>query len=126
MQPWRTITRMLSILAILGLVLAPSTAPAVAGEMGASMAATTQTDAMSARHDVTTTGEPCCMPARPSMPDCPKACPLAALCHVKIVERTQDDTVGRGRFSIAQVLVPANDAALETLDPAPPSRPPQA
>ncbi|MEE1657883.1 hypothetical protein VB618_16910 [Microvirga sp. CF3062] len=127
MKPWLAIIRLLSILAIVGLVLAPFTVPAVAGEMTAPMTrAGTQMESVASGHGVTTIEVPCCMPERPSMPEGSMACPLAALCHAKIVEGVSIASVVVRWFSPAQALVPGDDAAPETLAQAPPARPPQA
>jgi hypothetical protein len=118
---------MLSILAILGLVLAPFTVPAVAGGMDAAMTRVDiPTDLMPKGDDVAMAEAPCCGPARPSMPDCPKACPLAAMCHAKIVEGVAAVSAVLRWFSPAQASPPGDDATPDTLAQAPPSRPPQA
>jgi hypothetical protein len=123
MKPWLAITRLLSILAVLGLVLAPFTVPAVAGGMAAPM---TMADA--GAMDMASMGDdmPCCPPEKPVMPDCQKACPLATLCIAKIVQGIAPASAVPSRFSIARALLPGNDANLKTLDPIPPPRPPQA
>ena len=85
MKPWLAITRLLAILAILGLVLAPFTAPAVAGGTAAPVA--TADGAMDmASMDADMADMPCCPPEKPVMPDCQKACPLATQCLAKIVQ----------------------------------------
>lgn len=62
MQPWRATTRLLSIIAILGLV--PFTVPAVAGGMGVPMAgAGSQMDPTSAGPEATMAEVPCGIPA---------------------------------------------------------------
>jgi hypothetical protein len=111
MKPWLAITRLLAILAIVGIVVAPFAAPAVAGGMAAPMAIADM---------------PCCPPAKPVMPDCQKACPLATLCLAKIVQGIMPMNAVPARFSIAQALIPGNDANPDTLAPIPPPRPPQA
>jgi hypothetical protein len=127
MMPWRAITRMLSILAIAGLVLAPFTVPAAAAGMAMPMAgAGMPMDTASSGQDVAMTGEPCCGPALPSVPDCPKACPLAAMCHAKIVEGVSTASAVLRWFSPAQATLPRDDATPDTLAQAPPARPPQA
>jgi hypothetical protein len=122
MKPWRAITRMLSILAILGLVLAPFTAPAVAGGMDASM---TSVD-IPTGDDVAMAEVPCCAPAFPFMPDCSKACPLAAMCHASIVEGAPAASVMLRWFTPAQASPLGDDVTPDTLAQAPPSRPPRA
>jgi hypothetical protein len=71
MKPWLAITRLLSVLAIVGIVLAPFTAPAVAGGMAAPMAMMdTATDMTSMDGDMAMSDMPCCPPERPAVPDC--------------------------------------------------------
>jgi hypothetical protein len=127
MKPWLAITRLLSVLAILGLVLAPFTAPAVAGGMVAPAAtADTGMEMASPGDDTAMAGMPCCPPETPAVPDCQKACPLATLCLAKIVQGILPVGAVSTRFSIALALMPGNDAAPDTLAPIPPPRPPQA
>lgn len=127
MKHWPAITRLLSILAILGLVLAPFTVPAVAGGMIAPMTrAGIQMSTVSAGNDVVMANVPCYLPAQPFMPECPKACPLATHCLSKIFQDVPAIDAMPGQFSIAQARVPGNDATPATLPQAPPSRPPQA
>jgi hypothetical protein len=77
MKPRLAITRLLGILAILGLVVVPFTVPAVAGGMTAPMTADAGVDRASAAYDMAMAEVQCCAPARPTIPECPKACPLA-------------------------------------------------
>jgi hypothetical protein len=127
MKPWLAITRLLSVLAIVGIVLAPFTAPAVAGGMAAPMTMMdTATDMTSMDGDMAMADMPCCPPERPAMPDCQKACPLATLCLAKIVQGILPVGAVSTRFSVALVLLPGNDATPDTLAPLPPPRPPQA
>ena len=125
MKPWLAITRLLSVLAILGLVFTPLNAPAVAGGM------VTPVAMVDAAMDMASMGGdmadmPCCPPEKPVMPDCQKACPLATLCVAKIVQGVVPVNAVPARFSIAQALIPGNDANPDTLAPIPPPRPPQA
>lgn len=125
MKPWLAITRLLSVLAILGLVLAPFTAPAVAGGMVAPAAmADTGMDMASMGDDMA--DMPCCLPEEPVIPDCQKACPLATLCLAKIVQGIMPVGATSIRFSDALALFPGNDGNPDTLAPSPPPRPPQA
>jgi hypothetical protein len=125
MKPWCAIIRMLSVLAILGLVLAPSTVPAVAGGMSVPMARAGSQMDPAADPEETMVEVPCCMPAWPSMPECPKTCPLAALCHANIVQGVSTVSAVLRWFSPAQAPLPGDDAAPSTLAQAPPSRPPR-
>jgi hypothetical protein len=126
MKPWFAITRLLLILAIVGIVLAPFTAPAVAGGMAVPMAMTDTGTDMASADDMAMAEMPCCPPAKPTVPDCQKACPLATLCLAKLVQGILPAGVGSARFSIALALVPGKDANPDTLAPIPPPRPPQA
>ncbi|MCG7392916.1 hypothetical protein MHY87_08375 [Microvirga sp. ACRRW] len=127
MKSWPAITRLLSIFAIATFVFASFAASAEARGMIAFVAATDAGLARtSASYDGAPAEVPCCMPAQPSMPESPKACPLAALCHVKVVQDVSVTSAGLRWSSPAHAPVPGNDAALETLAQAPPSRPPQA
>lgn len=127
MKPWLAITRLLSILAILGLVLAPFTAPAVPGGLVAPMTASdTGMARASATYDMAMAEAQCCAPARSSKPEGPKACPLAALCHAKVLQDISTASAVVRWFSPAQAQVPGDDATPETLAQAPPARPPQA
>jgi hypothetical protein len=111
MKLWLAITRLLSILAIVGIVLAPFTAPAVADGMAAPMAMTdTGTDMTSVADDMAMAEMPCCPPEKPAVPDCQKACPLATLCLAKLVQ----GILPAGAVS-AVALLPGNDAAPDTL-----------
>jgi len=128
MKLWLAITRLLSVLAVLALVLAPITAPAVAGGMAAPVAmADAATMGMAPMdHDMAMADMSCCPPEKPVMPDCQKACPLATLCLAKIVQSIAPVGVVLARVSIARALLPGNDTNPDTLAPIPPPRPPQA
>lgn len=127
MKLWLAITRLLGIFAILGLAVAPFTAPAVAGGLVAPMTASdTGMSWVSATYDMALAEVQCCAPAQSSKPEGPKACPLAALCHAKVLQNVSTASAVMRWFSPAQALVPRNDSALDTLAQAPPSRPPQA
>ena len=127
MQPWLAITRVLSILAILGLVLAPFTVSAVAAGIDASTIRADILPAMMPKADaIVTAGLTCCTPTPLSMLDCPKGCPLAAVCHAKIVEGVATTSALVRWSRPAQVSMPGDDAAPDTLTQAPPDRPPQA
>ena len=115
------IRRVLSILAVLGLVLAPVTAPAVAGGMDASIAMMATSD------DGATANEmPCCPPEKPVMPDCMKACPLLTLCMAKTLHGVSSAATVMARLGLAEVFRPANDTTPDLLAQGPPPRPPQA
>jgi hypothetical protein len=125
MKPWLAITRLLSVLAILGLVLAPLTAPAVAGGIAPVAMADAGMDMASVGGEMAMADMPCCPPEKPIMPDCQKACPLATLCLAKIVQGIVPVSTVPARFSIVLALPRGNDAKPDTLAPAPIPRPPQ-
>lgn len=127
MKLWLAIRRLLPVLAVLGIVLAPFTAPAVADGMAMPMAmAATATDMTAMDGDVAMAEMPCCPPEKPAIPDCQKACPLATLCLAKIAQGILPVGSVSTRFSVALALLPGNDADPDTLAPIPPPRPPQA
>lgn len=120
---WLAIRRLLAILAVAGVVLAPVTAPGAAGEKSMGM---TMPGSASVESDMTLADMPCCPPEKPAVPDCEKACPLASLCLAKLVQAIVPVDVASVRFNIAAALLPRNDAAPDTVSPLPPPRPPQA
>jgi hypothetical protein len=116
---WLAIRRVIPVFAVLGLVLAPFTAPAVAVVMTAPMATTAGND-MAMAEDM-----PCCPPEKPVMPDCMKACPLLTLCFAKTFQCLVSSNAVLVRVGIAEQFVPGNEALLDTLAQGPPPRPPQ-
>lgn len=131
MTPWLALCRLLSICAIVGLVLAPLTAPAGAVGMGA---AAMGGAAPSAMQDVVAgasaaemaDGMPCCPPEKPALPDCQKACPWAALCLAKCFGGAVASAFVPIRVARAASLAAFDDAARDGLPQAPPPRPPRA
>jgi hypothetical protein len=73
---WSVLPRLLSILAIAGLLSAPVATP---------LAAVTFADAPMADMASITDGMPCCPHQEPSIPDCQKNCPFAALCTAQCI-----------------------------------------
>ncbi|SCZ08599.1 hypothetical protein [Microvirga guangxiensis] len=126
MKPWLAITRLLGIVAILGLVLALFTVPSVDGGMNVPAAMASTIETASPAHDLAVAEVPCCGPAQPFVPDCPKGCPLAPLCHAKILQDVPAAGAVVRWSSLAHPLMPRNDAALDSLAQAPRLRPPQA
>ncbi|PSC05653.1 hypothetical protein SLNSH_06630 [Alsobacter soli] len=125
MRLWLAITRLLSIIAIVSVVLAPFTAPAGAGgmakEMPGAASDNTSNDGATATVDM-----PCCPPAKPADADCRKACPLATLCFAKLIQGVLPVSAVRARIDLAMAFLPVDDATPETQAPSPPPRPPQA
>jgi hypothetical protein len=69
---------------------------------------------------------PCCPHEKPMMPDCQKACPLATFCLAKIFQSVLATDALAILFGVSQAVIPADNANLDTLAPAPAPRPPQA
>ncbi len=122
--------RLLLILAIVGLALAPLPAfSAGAGDRTVSIvghsahgnAAVATTAAMAMAGDM-----PCCPPDYPVKPDCNKACPLASLCFAKCVGRLIAADIGPFRIGLSEASILRDEAAPDGLAQAPPPRPPRA
>ena len=116
MTPWVLFPRLLSILAILGFLIAPMATSSAA--MMDSPSATDETAAMSQ-------GMPCCPDQKPAAP-CPKSCPLAMLCMASCLPGALSASVViPWRLSLAEVKVPGNDLLRPGLTDPPPPRPPR-
>ena len=114
MKFWCTLRLLLPVLAVVGTVMAPLAAPAVAGTMSA--AAT-----MAMAEDM-----PCCPHEKPVMPDCAKACPLMALCLAKCFQNLPPVTaLVLVPLVAAERMVPSDEAQWDSLPQAPPPRPPR-
>jgi hypothetical protein len=114
---WAAIRRVLACLALVGLVLAPLAA--VAGQTAMSA------PAMSAHDGEGMADMPCCPPEKPVIPDCQKACPLAALCVAKCFSGLVAASAVLNRLGVALAMIPGDEAAPDTLAHGPPPRPPQ-
>lgn len=122
--------RFLSICAIVGLALAPLTAPASAGGMGAALTggagpSAMQAIAAGASEAEMADGMPCCPPEKPALPDCQKDCALAALCLAKCFGGAVANTFAPVRIARAASLAAFDDAARDGIPQAPPPRPPR-
>ena len=88
---WLALRRLLPLLAVLSLALAPVTASAAAGHARAGGdAGHMHGDARRGhgRHGRMAMDDmPCCPNEKPAMPDCSKGCPLMALCLAKVTTR---------------------------------------
>ena len=71
--------RILAVLAIVGLALAPVVQPAMAVQVSKDMHAAMSGSAVDAVIADVADDMPCC-PSKPTLPDCGKDCPLMALC----------------------------------------------
>jgi hypothetical protein len=110
--------RLLSILAVLSLLIAPVAAPSVA--MAAASAPGMEDTAYMSD------GMPGCSHERPAIPDCPKSCPLAALCMASCLPYAPvSGTSIPARFAVTDVKSPGDDVDPERLTEPPPPRPPR-
>lgn len=120
MQICLLISRLLSILAIVGLLTAPMANPSNAAAMDdASTAVMTE---MASMPD----GMPCC-PDQPAFPDCSKSCLMAVLCMAKCFPGTPAASATiPTRTAVAAVKVPWDDIWQDLLPDPPPPKPPRA
>ncbi|OYY82548.1 MAG: hypothetical protein B7Y01_00515 [Xanthobacter sp. 17-67-6] len=111
---WSCLHRLLTILAIVGLVSGPFTASV----SGPAMAAAT----MAAMPD----DMPCCPDEKPAVPDCQKSCPLMAMCMAKCFSVAPAPSHLASVFWDRRDAVrPSSDAAGDALTIEPPARPPR-
>jgi hypothetical protein len=109
--------RLLPILAIVGLIAGPFTAPV----NGAAMAAASDMSTAEMPDDM-----PCCPHEKPIVPDCQKTCPLMATCMAKcfsVMPTLSNLTFIFGDQSDA--LRPGSDVLGDALAIEPPARPPR-
>jgi hypothetical protein len=119
-----TIGRVLVILAVTGLALAPIARSAMALSMGTDMPASVA-DAMAAGSAVAGVADdmPCC-PSKPAVPDCGKDCPLMALCiTTPLYFVAQTSLIVPVAF--VSVIFPRDHSDLVSIAQAPPRRPPK-
>lgn len=119
MRLWSAISRLLTVLAVVGLVAGALTAPAKAGGMTDGVAVTV----------LSTNGMPCCDPPQTAPDHCRdmKACPFAALCAAPCMPQG----VARAVFSEPRVWVKAlaplrNDRQSDSFASSPLGHPPKA
>jgi hypothetical protein len=113
MRFWPNLTRALTALALVGLLVAPMSAPmaAVPAPSGTSM---DMPDDM-----------PCCPDGKPVMPDCMKTCPLMMVCMSKCFQAMSAEGGRVPTFALAAVILPASEAMPVGLAQPPPARPPR-
>ena len=113
----RLLTRALTGLALLGLILSPVARPAMATDAPTPIQADSAAPAAMDMADM-----PCC-PDKASKPDCAKDCPLMALCMGKTLGTAQI-SVAVMRYARARIMIPPHDPRPDGLAQAPPPRPP--
>lgn len=110
--------RLLAVLVIVGLVIAPLTARANTGAT-ASMAMTSTSDDTAAMSE----DMPCC-PDKSAPVDCDQ-CPLMALCVSTTLQAPLPAGVAEFRPVILRMLRPSSDPEVKSLGYSPPPRPPR-
>jgi hypothetical protein len=128
MKFWLAIQRLLPILAVLGLVLAPLTTPVLGAGLARAMQSASVDTAMAgmAVKDGGMSSEmPCCPPEKPVMPDCHKACPLVALCMAKCLGGLLASAGEPLRLASSAQMISRNEIAPASLGQAPPPPPPR-
>lgn len=143
---WLALRRLLPLLAVLSLALAPVAASAAAADMRAPTAMQGPAQAMQghahamqahahamqahAMQDGDMAGMavdamPCCPHETPAMPDCAKGCPLMALCLAKVAARLPGAVGLPTRAAVVQGTRWDGAASFRSLAQAPPSEPPR-
>ena len=120
---WLALRRLLPLLAVLSLALAPVTASAAAAGMRVPMAVQGHVVAMS---DAAMDEMPCCPKEQPDMPDCSKGCPLMALCLAKVATGLPVAVGLPGRVAVVEGPARAVTASFDSLSQGPPTEPPRA
>jgi hypothetical protein len=117
-----TIGGLLQALAVAGLLAAPLARPAMA--MPTSMpAAVSAVDA-----GATAVGMPedmACCPDQAPASDCGQVCPLMALCSAATAQQPPPTAWLTQAFRSANIVIPPNDAQLDSLAHGPPRKPPK-
>jgi len=113
-----TIRHLLAALAMLGLLLAQLSTPAIAMSMEMAAANIESTSADMPE------GMPCC-PDEPAKPDCAKNCPFMAVCAGMAFPAMNGATLS-APMALLAVIIPGSDAKRNGLAHGPPARPPKA
>jgi len=117
-QLFSFISRLLSILAIAGLLIAPMAAPSSAAAMDVAMAGSTtaMSETASMPADM-----PCCPNEKPALPGCAKSCPFAILCLAKCFPAVPAvSVVMPARIFVADVTTSWDDNLRDLLPDPPP------
>lgn len=117
MRLWLAMSRLLTVLAVVGLVAGAFAAPAKAVPMGGMPATSISVDGM-----------PCCDPAQSAANDCRtmKACPFAAICAAKCPQGLVKADFDHTRLSVETLIPLRNDRQGKSLAAAPLGHPPKA
>ncbi|MFC6028996.1 hypothetical protein [Methylobacterium mesophilicum] len=128
---WLALRRLLPLLAVLSLALAPVTASAAAAGMRAPTAVQGHAmampdEAMDDMAGMAMDEMPCCPKERPDMPDCSKGCPLMALCLAKVATGLPVPVGLPGRVARFEGPTWGVTASFDSLSQGPPTEPPRA
>jgi hypothetical protein len=108
--------RLLPILAVLGLIAGPFAVSA----SGAVVQAASALSMSDMAEDMS-----CCPVEKPNLPDCPKSCPLMALCMAKCSSVSSTPSSLVVFWDQTDTLLPANAVFGDALVIEPPARPPR-
>ena len=115
--------RILAVLAIVGLALAPAVRPTMAVPISKDMDAAMNGSAVDTVIADAAADMPCC-PSKPALPDCSKDCPLMALCvtaPIHFVSQTGLTIL----LTFVTVVFPGARSDLVSIAQAPPRKPPK-
>jgi hypothetical protein len=113
--------RILAVLAIIGLALAPVVRPVMAVPVSKDMHAAMNGSAV---HVVDAADDMPCCPSKPALPDCSKDCPLMALCVTAPIHFVSQTGL-TVPLTFVTVVFPCARSDLVSIDQAPPRRPPK-
>ena len=115
--------RILAVLAIVGLALAPVVQPAMALQVSKDMHAAMSSSAVDAVIADVADDMPCC-PSKPALPDCGKDCPLMALCVTAPIHFVSQTGLTVPLTFVA-VVFPGAHSDLASIAQPPPRKPPK-
>lgn len=116
----KLLARLLTVLAVIGLLVFPVGAVAAGNAMAA--AEQSQAQAMADMGDM-----PCCPDAKPVTPDCGKDCPLVMICTASApAHLAKADWSPAALHWSMMDFVPSSSDVLASLAAKPPARPPKA
>jgi hypothetical protein len=115
--------RILAVLAIVGLALAPVVRPAMAVPVSKDMHAAMSGLAVDTVIADAAADMPCC-PSKPALPDCSKDCPLMALCVTPPVHFASQTGL-MVPLTFVTVVFPGAHSGLVSIAQAPPRKPPK-
>jgi hypothetical protein len=115
--------RVLAVLAIVGLALAPVVRPAMAVPVSKDMHAAMSGSAVDTGIADAAADMPCC-PSKPALPDCSKDCPLMALCVTAPVQCVSQTGL-TVPLTFVTVVFSSAHSDLVSIAQAPPRKPPK-